>query len=116
MHILNFSKEQIVELSLYTICTFDNFLCLTCIGNATSFVEYYVTDRAYTCKKDSCMTYNEATSDTEDSVLESTEISIQTEATFTNLRTIAVQTDITIHPDCCQLDVAIHAVQHRRGD
>ena len=79
--------------------------------------------KGYSQKKDSL--HNEATSDTEDSVLDTTEVSIQTESIFTNLTTIAVQTDIQtetiftnlttiavqtdiiIHPDYCQLDAAI---------
>ena len=48
--------------------------------------------KGYSQKKDSL--HNEATSDTEDSVLDTTEVSVQTESIFTNLTTIAVQTDI----------------------
>ena len=61
--------------------------------------------KRYSQKKDSLP--NEATSDTEDSVLDTTEVSVQTETIFANLTTVAVQTDIMIHPDYCQLDAAI---------
>ena len=48
-----------------------------------------------------------ACSDNEDSILDTIDASVQTGTAFSSLKSTATQTDISMHPDCYQLDATI---------
>ena len=50
-----------------------------------------------------------ACSDDESNMLDTTEVSVQTETVLTAMISVEVQTDLTVHPDCYKLDAAIQS-------